>query len=341
MVFLDVIAAIFFIYFLCFTRPLEKGKPGFNKDTTAAIRGLAMLVIVLHHIHNNLGFNSPILSQMGYLATGLFFFVSGYGNMLSLNKSNNTKFSWIIQKVVKIYTPFLVGYWVLWLVLNFAYPQQCPSVMDTLIDHITVSLPITTTWFPKIILLCFAIHWIAKKLFNNTIPQNAFILVCILIYIVLMWTTDHYAYWFNSVICYPLGCILAKPKVFDKIICKLKDKKIFSFIASMLLFVVTYILCRKITILQFFAPIFFSLVCYFFSYIFNSKNALFAWIGTNSFEFYIFHTVSYHSLARFISIDKYIYTVLVFVATFILVCIYLLINKKICTHINFLLKKQS
>ena len=66
MSFLDVIMAAFVVCFLGFTRPLEKGEQGFGRDTTATLRGLAMLGIVLHHIHNRFGYASPILSSIGY-----------------------------------------------------------------------------------------------------------------------------------------------------------------------------------------------------------------------------------------------------------------------------------
>lgn len=55
MSFLDVIMVAFLVCFFAFTRPLEKDEHGFDRDTTATLRGLAMLGIVLHHIHNRLG----------------------------------------------------------------------------------------------------------------------------------------------------------------------------------------------------------------------------------------------------------------------------------------------
>lgn len=328
MSFLDVIMSAFVICFLGCTRPLAKDEQGFGRDTTATLRGLAMIGIVLHHIHNSLGYASPILSSIGYLATGLFFFISGYGNMLSINKRNEVKFEWIYKKILKIYIPFFVAYWVYYLCLTLMYADLRPSGRDTIIDIVSVSLPNQVSWFPKIILLCFMVHWIAKKLFNNVLLQNGFILSALLIYIAIMLKIGYDDYWYNSVLCYPVGCIFAKPIVFDKLLGYLKDKKILSFIFFWLLFGVALLIPRKILGIRFWCPVFFSLGCYYFSYIFKVKTTLLSWVGNNSFEFYLFHIVSLQVLANLIDINKYIYALLVLVVSFALVYAYLFVKKK-------------
>ena len=85
MSFLDCISAVFVVVFFACSRQNEE-KTILGRESTASLRGLAMLLIILHHIHNRFGFYSPILTQVGYLTTGVFFFVSGYGNMFSINK---------------------------------------------------------------------------------------------------------------------------------------------------------------------------------------------------------------------------------------------------------------
>ena len=110
MSYLDIIMALlFFAFFVC-SRQIGNYTI-FGRDSTDSLRGLAMLGIILHHIHNRLGLCSPIISQVGYLATGLFFFISGYGNMLSINKKNDINVKWFVRKLLKIYVPFFVAYW--------------------------------------------------------------------------------------------------------------------------------------------------------------------------------------------------------------------------------------
>lgn len=320
--------AAFVIGFLGFTRLLAKDEQGFDRDTTATLRGVAMIGIVIHHIHNRFGYASPVLSSIGFLATGLFFFISGYGNMLSINKRNEVKFDWLYKKVLKIYIPFFVAYWVYYLCLTLMYGDLRPSGRNTIIDIVSVSLPNEVSWFPKIILLCFAVHWISKKLFHNVLFQNGFILSAVLIYITIMWKLGYGDYWYNSVFCYSVGCIYAKPIVFDKLLGRLKDKKVFSFLCCGFLFGTVILISRNILALRFLCPVFFSLGCYYFSYIFKAKTKILSWVGNNSFEFYLFHIVSLQVFANLIDINKYIYAVLVFALSFALVYAYLFVKRK-------------
>lgn len=339
MSFLDVIMAAFVIGFLVCTRRLAKDEQGFDRDTTATLRGVAMIGIVLHHIHNRFGYASPVLSSIGFLATGLFFFISGYGNMLSINKRNEVKLDWLYKKVLKIYIPFFVTYWVYYLCLSLIYADLRPSGTETIIDILSVSLPNEVSWFPKIILLCFAIHWIAKKLFHNVLFQNGFILSSILIYIIIMWKLGYWDYWYNSVFCYSVGCIYAKPIVFDKLLRYLRDKKIFSFLCCGLLFGAAILIPRNILDIRFWCPVFFSLGCYYFSYIFKAKTKILSWVGNNSFEFYLFHIACLQIFAYLIDINKYMYALSVLIASFALVYAYLFVKKRISKKLKMIYNK--
>ena len=64
-----------------------------NRDSTATIRGVAILGIVLHHIalHTDYDVNkiplvNLVINECGFPCTAIFFFFSGFGCWLSLNK---------------------------------------------------------------------------------------------------------------------------------------------------------------------------------------------------------------------------------------------------------------
>ena len=65
----------------------------FQKESTYSLRGLCMILIVLHHIYqytaSRYGVSYPlplviILQSLGYLSTGVFFLLSGYGQLIYL-----------------------------------------------------------------------------------------------------------------------------------------------------------------------------------------------------------------------------------------------------------------
>ena len=322
--FLDIFFVAFIVVFIVCTRPLGEGQ-GFGRDTTASFRGLAMLGIILHHIHNDLGMSSQFMIPVGYLATGLFFFISGYGNMLSISKHDTVKFDWLYKKLFKIYTPYFVAYWLYLIVLKLIYPDLMPTAGESVKNLATLTLPYHVSWFPKIILLCFLIHWISKKLFKNVLFQNIFISVCILIYFTRRYLWEYY--WFNSVLSYAVGCIFAKPVITKKLLDFLKDKKVLSCVVFFVLFAVLFGLSGKITILRNVTSTIISIALFYFSFIFTTKIKLYAWIGNNSFEFYVMHLLCLQLFDFLIPINMVLFAVAVILGSFVMVYIYLFIKE--------------
>lgn len=333
MSFLDIIFGVFILGFLAFTRLLDKDEKGFGKETTASLRGVAIIWIMIHHIHTRLEGSSPILTP-AYLAVGLFFFISGYGNMLSINRRSEVSLKWMLDKIIKLYIPFFVAYWIHYILLRTFYADLVPPVKKVAVDIITASLPYRDCWFLKIILMCFLIHWVARKLFSDTLKQNVFIFVLIMVYIFIMWKLRVYHKWYTSVACYPLGCIVAQPRIFKKVLDFLREKKVFSFIAFGTLFIASMILVKYKWIITLSCPIWFSLACYYFSLIFKVETKLLSWMGNNSFEFYIFHYIFVQIFDRLADISRYGYAFAVIISTLALVFVYLFVKAKTTVRVK-------
>ncbi len=327
--FLDILFAIFVVIFLINTTRLDQSEKGFNKGTTASLRGIAMLLIIIHHMHSRLSGTSPVLKDGGYLAVGLYFFISGYGNSLSLSKRSKINFKWLIDKLIKLYIPFLVAYCFYFIALLIWKSDLLPTVKELIFDLVTISLPNKDTWFAKIILLCFLIHWIAKKISNDSIKQNIIIVIAILIYVCIARKLGVKTQWYTAVACYPLGCIFAQPTVFSIIIDFFSKRKIFSFVLFLITTVFAVALSHKIWIITMVCPILFSLACYYFTFIFKTKTKFLSWIGNNSFEFYIFHYVFLEVFYDLIEINIYLYSCGIIICVVCMVYLYLFIRRKI------------
>lgn len=290
----------------------------FDKDTTAVLRGIAMIGIILHHISNRCGFSSSwLMSPIGYIATGLFIFISGYGNELSIIKKG-TDISWIVKKVRKIYLPFLVAYILYLITLGIGYSELFPTIKDIAIDLVTVSLPNQVSWFPKVIIGCFIIHWIISKN-KNTIFQVSALSAISIIFLLYMHINGYQSYWYNTIMCYPIGAIIA---VMNK-----EKHKYGIHIASV--YTIIFVYCcflNRSQFAQIIGSISFSLACYLLSEYFVLKNKNFAWIGNNSFEFYILHCVCLQAFSVFINVNKLLYLVAVIIISTILVVIYVSVS---------------
>lgn len=117
----------------CFgNKNTKKGKVIFYRNDTEIIRGGSMLMIIIHHTANYLYYQHPneatsMLSiystqQLGYLGTGLFFFLSGYGMICSL-RHNRVDRSYIKKKCNSIFLPFVLS-WIVFLTFLFVFDRN-------------------------------------------------------------------------------------------------------------------------------------------------------------------------------------------------------------------------
>lgn len=322
MSFLDIIMLLLVIVFFSCTRPLGDNEMIFGRDSTAALRGLSMFGIILVHINNRLEFGSPVLFQVGTLATGLFFFISGYGNMLSMNKNKVIELKWLAKKFLKIYIPFFVVYWFYYMSNMILYSTEVPTLEETIQDIFTISLPNEVSWFPKIIVLCFFFHWIVKKLIPNAKIQFCAISMMLCIYVVCMWKLQMQGYWYNSVLCYPFGILIALEKDTILKVINNKKKKYIFLICTVILLGMEFFGIKLVGSIQLLCALNFSIMCFAFTTLFKTKIKVLAWVGNNSFEFYLIHIACLQVFCNLISFNYYLYALCVILESFLLVFIY-------------------
>lgn len=322
MSYLDVVMLILLIAFFAVSKSIKNENSVFDRDSTATIKGLAMLGIVLHHIHNRLLFSSPLLSSIGYLSTAIFFFISGYGNSLSINK-NNPNFTWALRKFLKIYIPYFVIYWLYFISNCIFYPTKIPTFKETIQDIFTISLPNEISWFPKIIVLCFILHFLSKKVFsNNKILQCVLTIALLIIYVFFCWKIHLGKYWYNSVLCYPLGMLFATQKNKLLLLFNSQKKKNILLIITIILFGITYSSSFFKWYIQLPCALLFTCICFVYTMQFKIKTKFISWIGNNSFEFYLMHVSCVQIFSMLILKHHYLYTISVILGTILGVFIY-------------------
>lgn len=97
-----------------------------------------MMMIVFHHSYiryDSMDFTSegqnllinPLYSiwHWGYLATGVFFFLSGFGLYHSIQRNSPLQFSWFFKQLKKLIVPFLF----LWLVYLICFVLWKPDYL--------------------------------------------------------------------------------------------------------------------------------------------------------------------------------------------------------------------
>ena len=83
-----------------------------EKNETLTLRGISIVFVVLHHICQRVSFShfiaKPFLAGV-YLFVGLFFFLSGYGNFISLEKVSKKR-SWLTKRLFSLVFFLFVGW---------------------------------------------------------------------------------------------------------------------------------------------------------------------------------------------------------------------------------------
>lgn len=306
--------AVIFIFIIGIAKH-EKcgGGQSFNRSTTGTLRGIAIIWILIHHVANATTV-SFITRPLGYLATGMFFFIAGFGNEYSLEKTLSTSWKWIVNKLKKLYTPYIVGYIALVIADNL-YDKL--TIKEICVDLITFSLPNMETWFPKIIMMCFVMHWTINKMWH---PYKNKLLFCVVgCCVCVMYGAKLSPYWYNSVMLYPIGTLFARSNYLETL--PQKRKLCYGLAILFLTLLGASQIKNNITI-QIVMCIVFALMIYCFLYGYKLHSIILEWVGERSFEYYIYHYSMLLLFENLKNISVLGYLMIVFVSTSIIIVCY-------------------
>lgn len=121
-----------------------------RREYSPAIKGLSILLIVLHHFTQTFGFLPDFLRGVGPVACSAFFFISGYG--LASNPSDKRKW---IRRLLKLYLPFVIAniLYILWFVYDGEI--QSFSISIIILKILGVYLANEHCWFMQVLLLFY------------------------------------------------------------------------------------------------------------------------------------------------------------------------------------------
>lgn len=287
--FLSIAIALYIIIFMFFYfTPKKNVKHNITITDTYYLRGFSILFIVFHHISQRISYTNILIKPFiyfVYLFVGLFFFLSGYGNYISLSRKKESPTRWLIKRILNLVIFFIIG-----LILNLLINHelyQTPEIF--FIDLITFTYNPYTLWFFKVLLVLYIISYILDIIKISDKTKIILLFVIVFFYILLCNIFKVGDYWWNSIIAYPLGIFIAwKP------ISKVAVKKV---IMYMLLFSITCVLGLKYILFKPISLFFFLIIVTNYFYIFSfddKKNVLHTFIknmGKISLGIYLYHTI--------------------------------------------------
>lgn len=181
-----------------------------SKDQSMFLRGFGALSIILHHLAIDVGAKTGISGlyyAMGAPATGIFFFVSGYGVYKSLGKSSQKRFKWLLHHIGNILIPFFVVWIMDWIVYILINPSKT-NIYSIFKSGATLTMIGYENWFVKAIILVYILTIVLEKMNHRLYPY--FLAVCAFIYLLAGRYLGINAWWYNSVWLFPVGLIASK-----------------------------------------------------------------------------------------------------------------------------------
>lgn len=312
-----------------------------SKPVTDCIKGLCIIVILLHHI--SLRMQPPRLmlpyTFFGHLAVSMFLFLSGYGLTMSKLQKNNYLNNFFSKRLSKVYLPFILVN-ALTLILLFSVFNTKFSVIQTILYLSGINLIDSTQWFVISILLFYVVFYLCFKFFKPEVAPKI-ILVYAFSYFLILIFFRFGEWWYNTVFCFPIGVYVAL--YYNKFVEFMKKNYAAICSSSLISFAVFFYLGHFIPTLfsVFFNTI--SSVCFVFLMLsflfkikFNSKPFLF--IGSIAYEMYLIHMkifVPYFGCIKIKgSYTVYIYLALVILVSFLFNKLFKLMRKPILTSNN-------
>lgn len=276
------------------------------------VRGICMLMIITHHIFVEIG-TTPgsidFLNKWGYLATGVFFFLSGFGLFFSI-KDEPLTFKWGIKKIQKLFSPFLFIFTLYCLFLFFFSPDKFNSSLW--IDLATLSIPGKVTWFYKVIIALYVLTFLSSWLpCKKNVKVISIICLCALYFLLARYYSLP-SYWWGSILNFPMGLLVA---LFYKWLPKPNP---FYILLSLL---ATILLWYNGGYYSWYLSLCFTICCFVFSTYVSIDSDLLQFIGTNSLIFYLAQMI-FLDFGFSLSISALPYSLWVFCGTFVLAVIY-------------------
>lgn len=330
---LSIIIIIYILFSLLLIFPIQKkDSNGISILDSNIARAISILFIVIHHIVQRVDNNSLLAKPFLYfvfLFVGIFFFLSGYGNSISIKKSYGIPYKWLGKRVLNLLFYFLIG-----LALNIMINTDMYLDKNILLkDLFTLTYTPYTLWYFKVLLglyfLTFLLYSLACFINERQIALYIYgegILLISIIYISFCIIKRIPSFWWNSVIAYPLGYLYASKT--NKI--KLKP---FIYAVFLVLFSLMTILSIKIDILQPFAIICLCVLIasYMENYSFRQCNIALL-IGRISLGIYLYHLVMLSLFKN--SMNKWYAPIAIIFGSILLSCCVDLIYKKYLEYVN-------
>ena len=276
-------------------------------ETTKCEKGMAAILIVFHHISQNIEINKycMIMRYIGFIMVAVFFFCSGYGLAYGVEKKSNYLQNFFRKRILSV----LIPYWMIYTVMIIY--DTCKGKYFTPIEYILSFIggeQVTGSWFVPSILILYCIFWgVFTVIKNNYWCSVGLLVVAIVIYMFICSYMGLITSYTASVSAFVLGVVWIRIK--DIVIPWIRKNYFVKLILISLIFGIVFsgrlLLALKgfdneivHVVLRNLASAFFIMWLIVITQKVRFKGYVLPWLGEISYELYLVHGVLVVILSR-------------------------------------------
>lgn len=217
----------------------------FSKNQTEVIRGIIAIGIVISHISSSLK-GLPDLSGVervlvrfclpfGAVGVDIFFFCSGYGNVISIHRANNKK-KWLLKRCLSILAVYISCY-LLQLIALIACGYET-SFSKEIYNIVRLRMPRTSAWYIKVQMAMYVFLLFTELFRDKKYKVIVMFLMCSMLSVILYFIGYAEHGWMSN-LCFPIGMGIALYK--NEVITFLNNKRNICLICSSVLILPIYL----------------------------------------------------------------------------------------------------
>lgn len=265
-----------------------------SQSRTLALRGICAFEIMLGHI--GIVTDSIFLyanRKAGILIVGVFFLLSGYGLMYSLQTKENYMHGFFKKRVWKLLQPALIIYWV-YMIMDVISSTDSISG-STILKYITFyNFPTTLNWYVTEILVLYILFFVLYRILKIKYA-NLLLLTACTIFAIFANVVELANPWYGSTFCFPLGILYAQYE--ERILNFIKRHYISTILSSSLLTVLGIVIFFFLADFSFvsnvigrsIASIFFCILVVALLLKWTIGNRITVFLGNISYELFLVH----------------------------------------------------
>lgn len=320
---------------LCLIGIRLSGKNGFedymSPAKTGSMKGIFVIIVVLSHLRQYVtldatALNKPFTSFMvflGQLMVVMFLFYSGYGVLLGISKKEGYVKTIPTKRTLKVllhYDIAILIFYFVGLALGKNY-----SIKKLLLSFIGLDAVGNSVWFIFVILILYLLTFVAfifvkKKIVLGTVITTVLSVGAMIFFI---FTRKSEYWWYDTLLCYPLGMwyALAKPYI-DKALLNSPAKwlactAVFGSAFGILMYQLP--LHGRTRAIFIPAALVFAILLTLLSMRISINNAVLRWFGKRVFGIYILQRIPMIILSHFGANNKpFLFAAVCFAITIVL-----------------------